>query len=149
MDSSGIAKKLATLVQLDIDAVHAYEQAIENITESAIRDMMTKFRNDHQRHIEALSPEIEALGETPPEYSPDFKGYLISGFTSLRSMTGTEGALKAMQANENFIKIKYNEAIKWQLSPSIMGIVEKNFRDERLHLEYIENILDLRALEKQ
>jgi uncharacterized protein (TIGR02284 family) len=149
MDSSGIAKKLATLVQLDIDAVHAYDQAIANIQDDEIRAMITKFRNDHQRHIEELSPEIRALGETPPEYSPDFKGYLISGFTSLRSMTGMEGALKAMQANENFTNVKYHEAIKWQLIPPIMGIVERNFKDERLHLEYIENILELRSLEKK
>jgi hypothetical protein len=57
---------------------------------------MVSIRDDHKRHIELLASEIPTLGGTPPDYSPDFKGYLISGFTSLRSITGTEGALKAM-----------------------------------------------------
>jgi uncharacterized protein (TIGR02284 family) len=148
MDKSEMAKNLASLMQLDIDAVHAYDQAIKNIETPTIRDQITKFRDDHKQHIEDLAPEIRALGETPPEYSPDFKGYLISGFTSLRSITGTEGALKAMHTNEKLTNKNYDEARTWPLPTSAKAIVEKNYSDERTHLEYIEKTLQARSWEK-
>jgi rubrerythrin len=148
MDKPEMAKNLSSLMQLDIDAVHAYDQAIKNIEDPMVRDQIVKFRDDHKRHIEELSPEIRALGETPPEFSPDFKGYLISGFTSLRSITGTEGALNAMHTNEKLTNKNYDEARTWPLNPSAKALVEKNYSDERTHLEYIEKTLEARAWEK-
>jgi uncharacterized protein (TIGR02284 family) len=148
MDKSEMAKNLSSLVQLDIDAFHAYEQAIKNIEAPTIREQLIKFRDDHKRHVDDLSTEIRALGETPPEFSPDFKGYLISGFTSLRSITGTEGALKAMQTNEKLTNKNYDEAMTWPLTSSAKAIVEKNYNDERTHLEYIETTLTTRTWEK-
>lgn len=148
MDEKESAEKLNSLIQLDIDAVHAYDQAIENIDVTAIRNQLTEYRDDHNDHIKQLSMEVRALGKEPPEYSPDFKGYLIKGFTSLRSMTGTEGSLKAMQTNEHLTNKNYSEAVNWQLPESARQIVEKNYSDERIHLEYIENILKSRIWEK-
>jgi uncharacterized protein (TIGR02284 family) len=147
MDNSEMAKKLSDLAQVDIDAVHAYDQAIQNIEVPAIRDQMTAFRDDHKRHIEQLASEIRTLGGTPPEYSPDFKGYLISGFTSLRSITGTEGALKAMQSNEKTTNKHYDEAVTWSLTPSAKAVVDKGYSDERAHLQYIERTLEARTWE--
>jgi hypothetical protein len=48
---------------------------------------------DHQQHIENLSRILRLNGEEAPEQTKDFKGFLIGGFTSLRSVTGDEGAL--------------------------------------------------------
>ncbi len=108
---------------------------------------MTAFRDDHKRHIEQLASEIRTLGGTPPEYSPDFKGYLISGFTSLRSITGTEGALKAMHSNEKTTNKHYDEAVTWPLTPSAKAVVDKGYSDERTHLQYIESTLEARTWE--
>lgn len=139
MDNREIAEKLASLAQLDIDAVNAYEQAIKNVEDPDVRGHMTTYRDDHKRHIEELSTEIRSLGGTPPEVSPDFKGFFISGFTSLRSATGTDGALKAMQTNEKLTNKNYQEATKWDVEGKIKTLIEKNYEDERIHLEYIES----------
>ena len=147
MDKDQAIKDLTKLAQLDIDAVHAYDQAIKNIDVPAIKDQLIKFRDDHKRHVDELSPEITALGGTPPDFSPDFKGYLISGFTSLRSSTGTEGALKAMLSNEKLTNKNYDEAMTWSLPDSAKAIVTKGFNDERIHLDYIERTLDKRTWE--
>jgi hypothetical protein len=149
MDKIRMIQELGALAQLDIDAVHAYGQAIEKIDLPVIREHMMRCRDDHRRHANELSVVIRELGGEPPEFTPDLKGYLISGFTSLRSMAGTEGALKAMHTNERLTNKKYADACArdWSLSSAAGDLVMKNRKDERLHIEYIENALDNRAWE--
>lgn len=142
MDDKDIAGKLSSLVQLDIDAVHAYKEAIEKCEDSQVREHLTLYRQDHERHITDLSIEIRRLGGTPPEFSLDFKGYLIKGFTSLRSATGTEGALNAMHTNEKLTNKEYEAARNWDLPPELKQIIALGREDERRHLEYIEGALE-------
>jgi len=148
MDNKEIARKLSSLAQLDIDAEHAYVQAIEEIKETAIRDRLSEFREDHKRHVAELSVAIRELGEAPPEYKRDTKGFLMGGFTAIRSKTGTEGALKAMKANEKTSTKAYEKARSWEVSVSIKALIEKICANERRHLEYIEHALETKLWKK-
>lgn len=149
MSNKEIAQKLGSLVQLDIDASHAYGQAIEKIDVPSIRTQIGEFRKDHERHITDLSSLIRDLGEKPPEYSRDFKGFLIQGMTALRSVTGIEGALKAMRTNEQLTNKTYAEAMTWSLPGDAKAMVDRNFKDEQRHLDYIEKTLQSRIWEQQ
>ena len=142
MDNKEIAKRLSSLAQLDIDAVHAYKEAIERVEDPQVRENLVRYREDHERHVSELSAEISRLGETPPEFSVDFKGFFIQGFTSLRSMTGTEGALNAMHTNEKLTNKNYSEASIWNLRTNIQAIINLAYEDEKRHLQYIEMELD-------
>lgn len=144
-----IIKKLNSLIQLDIDAIHAYEQAMKNVNEVSIRDQLAEFRNDHHMHFRELSSVVESMGGTPPEFSPDFKGFFIQGFTALRSATGTEGALKAMETNEKLTNSKYEEASAWDLPIATLSLVRANYEDERRHLSYIQSALQNKIWEGQ
>jgi len=95
-----VIKMLKDLCQLDIDAIFSYEQALEKIDDQKIYHEIESFRQDHLRHVNDLNTMLEKLGETPLNITKDFKGFLIEGFTALRSITGTEGALHAMEGNE-------------------------------------------------
>lgn len=148
MDNKAMAKKISSLVHLDIDAEHAYNQAIDEIKEASIRGRLIEFRDDHKRHVAELSVAIRELGETPPEHKRDTKGFLIEGFTAIRSKTGTEGALKAMRANEKTTTKTYDKARSWDVSPALKTLIEKNYGDEKRHLDYIENALHARLWEK-
>jgi uncharacterized protein (TIGR02284 family) len=147
MDRHETISTLNELIQLDIDAVHAYEQAIDRIDMRQIAEDLERFKGDHQRHIRELSAAVRQLGADPPERSPDLKGYLIEGFTALRSMTGTEGALKAMRTNEKITNKNYDKALSQDLPADVAAIVRRNRDDERRHLEYIENALSNRVWE--
>lgn len=129
------------LIQLDIDAVEAYEQAIEKIDDPVISDQLSIFQSDHERHIDELSDYLAEQGEDVPDRSPDIKGYLLEGFTSLSSSTGTDGALKAMQSNEKLTNKKYKEATEWDLDSEAKDIIMQGYDDERTHLAYIEQEL--------
>jgi uncharacterized protein (TIGR02284 family) len=147
MEQQEIIKNLNSLIQLDIDAIHAYEQAMKNVAEMHIRDQLAEFRNDHHMHFRELSSVVQSMGGTPPEFSPDFKGFFIQGFTALRSATGTEGALKAMETNEKLTNKNYEEASSWDLPIATLSLVRSNFEDEKRHLSYIQTALKDRIWE--
>ncbi len=141
MDNREICKKLSSLVQLDIDAIHAYKEAIEKAEDPEVREHLSLYRDDHERHVTDLSAEIRKLGETPPEFSPDFKGFLIQGFTSLRSATGTDGALNAMHTNEKLTNKNYKEATEWNVPNDIGKKIALAYDDEKRHIDYIKKKL--------
>ncbi|MDF2530365.1 MAG: hypothetical protein K0Q57_1245 [Gammaproteobacteria bacterium] len=142
MKNQEIINKLTKLVQLDIDAAEAYKQALQKIDDMAIHTSLGQFRQDHFRHIDNLSAAIQELGGKIPDYKQDLKGYLIEGFTALRSVTGTEGALKAMQGNEKLTNRVYKEALQADMPAHILQLIQQNYADEQRHLKYIEQALE-------
>ncbi|MCM2279735.1 MAG: ferritin-like domain-containing protein [Oligoflexia bacterium] len=147
MRQDDIIGKLKKLAQLDIDAIHAYDHAVENIDTPEIKNAMLGFRQDHFRHVENLSRVIAGLGGTAPAFKKDFKGHVIEGFTALRSKTGPEQALKAMRSNEKLTNSMYGEALTWPVDPAARAVIRANAEDERRHLAYIEQVLNDRSWE--
>lgn len=130
---------LNDLIQLDIDAYQAYEEAIKAITETEIKKELHSFQQDHKRHITDLSALLKSLGGEPIKQTLDFKGYIIEGMTSLRSITGTEGALKAMITNEKLTNHYYHNALEYKgFTQEVRHMITQNYHDEQRHLAYIE-----------
>lgn len=148
MEKRDIIKTLESLAQLDMDAWHAYGQAIEKSEDIGVRHKLEKFRADHERHISELSEAIRKLGVEPPNFSRDFKGFLIEGWTVLRSVTGVQGVLAAMQTNEKLTNRKYAEAVKLDLPSDLKTLVAANYQDEKEHLAYIQKQIDYWVKEK-
>lgn len=147
MDKEKMIDCLTNLAQLDIDAFFAYEQALKNIDQQDIYDKIDKFRQDHQRHINDLGKLINEYGGTPPTQSKDFKGYLIEGMTMIRSLTGVNGALSAMETNEELTNKRYKEALdaadKGNFPAAVKDLIERNYGDEKRHLQYIRETLEV------
>ncbi|WKZ31933.1 MAG: ferritin-like domain-containing protein [Thermodesulfobacteriota bacterium] len=141
MENKEIAKELISLCKIDIDAVHAYNQALRHLDIAGVRNEIESFRGDHERHIKELSDAIRTFDEEPPEFSKDFKGYLLDAFTRVRSLTGAEGALKALKGGEEMTNRNYSNAVKMAFPPPLKSLIEKNYRDEQRHLNYIEQAI--------
>lgn len=141
MERDDLLKNLEKLIQLDVDAYHAYDQAIRNIDETIVREKLVLFQAEHRRHVDVLSEKVRELGGTPPEFSNDFKGFFISGFTALRSMTGTKGALEAMETNERLTTSSYEKASQQDFPADVAGIIRVNLSDEQRHLSFIREAL--------
>lgn len=135
-------EKLIALCQLDIDAIHAYEQALPHLDDAAARRALESFKGDHARHVADLSRVITALGGTPPDLTKDFKGFLIQGMTAVQSVVGTKGALLAMKTNEHLTNKAYAGAMSATLPPEAAQVVQRNYDDEKRHLAYIERALE-------
>lgn len=147
MENKELCKELCDLIQLDIDAVVAYETAIREVDVIGIREQLEAFKQDHERHISQLSAVVHQFGEKAPERKPDFKGFLIQGFTAIRSATGIEGTLKAMKSNEELTNRTYQKALSLDLPHDVMSIVQRNYADEQRHLRAIEGWLHARPWE--
>lgn len=135
--------RLTRLCQLDIDAVYAYEQAISAIEEDDehIREALMRFRDDHVNHVISLSSCIYGFGGEPPNIKQDLKGFVIEGMTAIQGLTGTAGALRAMNTNEALTNRTYEEALSWEMPDGLREIIDKNRNDERRHKEFIERAL--------
>ena len=76
--------ELNNLIQLDIDAIRAYQEAIDSSQDATVRGKLESFKGDHERHIADLSAVVEQLGGTPAQ-TRDLVGSLIEWFTAVRS----------------------------------------------------------------
>lgn len=141
MNRDDILDNLEKLIHLDVDATHAYDSAIKNVNEQIIKEKLIQFQADHRKHIDLLSAKMLELGGTPPELTSDFKGFIISGFTALRSLTGTKGALEAMESNEKLTNSRYEEACKKDFPADILSILQSNYSDEQRHLSFVREAL--------
>jgi uncharacterized protein (TIGR02284 family) len=144
MTDNDFIQTLSNLVQLDIDAVHAYSQALKEIDDPIIKDRLRKFQDDHHDHISGLSEHIEKLGGQAPSRSQDFKGYVIEAFAAIRSFTGQKGALKALKSTEEITNRYYGEVVSSSASADTKEMLRAYFSDEKVHLEYITS--NLKAL---
>jgi rubrerythrin len=141
MDRKELLDQLQSLIKLDIDAIHAYDQALKHIDQPLFRDKLAAFQVDHRRHVDTLSATMRELGETPPAFTPDFKGFFIEGFTALRSMTGTKGALEAMETNERLTTSRYEKASGLDFPSDVAIIIRDNLADEQRHLAFIREAI--------
>ena len=141
MNRDEILDNLNKLIHLDVDAIHAYDQAIKNVSERTVKEKLMLFQTEHRGHIDQLSTKVRELEGTPPELTSDFKGFIISGFTAVRSLTGTKGALEAMETNERLTTSKYAEASKLDFPVDVLAIVQSNWADEQRHLAFVREAI--------
>ncbi|WP_437579947.1 PA2169 family four-helix-bundle protein [Sorangium sp. So ce887] len=141
-----VIEVLNDLIQLDRDAIAAYDQAIEACEHAHTREMLARFRDDHGRHVVDLSAHVASLGGIPAQ-TRDLKGKLIEGFTAITSM-GDQSALFAMRGNEELTNRQYQAALDETLTTEARVIVERNYGDEQRHLAWIKDALSRKVWEQ-
>ena len=141
MKEKELIAALSSLVQLDIDAAHAYDQAVKEIDDAIIRNRLLKFQKEHRLHIDGLSSQIVALGGQPPDHTQNFKGYVIKAFTAIQSVAGMKGALRAIKATEEITNRYYGEVVSWEAPSEVKEMLRTYFSEEKIHLDYITSNL--------
>ncbi len=148
MDTPKVLDKLNDLIKIDVDAVHAYDQAISGCNMDELKRRLTEFRGDHDRHIRDLSECVRQLGGKP-DVRRDWKGFFIEGFTAIVSQ-GDHSSLVAMQGNETLTNSSYHKALEMEdLSPDVRSLLERNYSDEQRHLSWIKDQLQARVWERK
>jgi uncharacterized protein (TIGR02284 family) len=137
---------LKNLVQLDYDAVLAYEEAIDRVDDVVTKRKLGEFKSDHERHIRELSEALVSMGETAPTKG-DLKSVLTKGKVVLASIRGDEAILKAMRSNEDDTNSAYERAAqRTDTSPTIGAILARGLDDERRHRNWIVARIEQRPL---
>lgn len=141
MDAREAVRHVKSLVHLDLDAVHLYDEALEHVRDEDVRARFSEFRDEHEYHATVLAAEITRLGEEPPKPRVDIAGELAEVVTAIRATRGTVGAIEAMRTAERYHNRRYHEAQTWQLDVTLTEVLARFYTDEQRHLEYCEKKL--------
>ena len=124
---------LADLVQLDFDAVDAYQAAIDRLDNPEWRATLASFRDDHLRHTAELGEALRGMGIVPPS-GGDIKSMLTQGKVVMAGLVGDEAVLRAMRTNEADTNTAYERAVQFpDLHSGIRDMLEAGLADERRH----------------
>ncbi|HEU0298660.1 MAG TPA: ferritin-like domain-containing protein [Longimicrobium sp.] len=137
-----ILEGLNDLLQLDHDAVGAYEIAMEKLKDRDHADQIGGFRRDHERHIRELNELVAELGGTAMN-QPHATGPFKMALQSLGALAGDRGTLLAFRANELQVRAKYDSyASKANLWPThIKRVIDRCALDEERHFQWVSDVL--------
>ena len=135
-------QELKDLVSLDYAAIEGYEAAIKGIKNEKYKNVLEGFKNDHERHINAISHFLKKKGYNCPT-GPGMKKLLIQGKVILATFAGDIAILKATRGNEVMMNEAYEKINTYNDVPSdIQKILREGYQDENNHLLWIEEELD-------
>jgi len=138
---SDFAAALKDLLELDYDAIEAYEAAINRLEDAEYKSKLTGFKEDHQRHTREITALLQAHGEEAPT-GPSSKQWLTKGKVVLAQIVGDGGILAAMQTNEvdtNTAYQRMNEhEHKWLDATDLLS---RGLKDEKRHKAWLESII--------
>ncbi len=139
---SEVLDGLNDLLQLDHDAIGAYDIAIEKLEDRDHADQILGFRRDHERHIRELNEAVAGLGGTPKN-EPHLTGPFKKALQALGGVGGDRGLLLAFRSNELQVRNKYDMyAAKANLWPHhVKQLVDRNALDEERHYRWVADVL--------
>jgi rubrerythrin len=137
-----ILEGLNDLLQLDHDAIGAYQIAMEKLHDRDQADQIAGFRRDHERHIRELNELIAELGGTPKNH-PHATGPFKLALQSLGGLAGDKGVLMAFRTNELAVRSKYDSyasrANHWPTH--IKRVIDACALDEERHFRWVSDLL--------
>lgn len=148
MTQAKIIEELNEVLQIDLDAVGAYQTAFDAIDVAEIKNQLLLFQRDHERHITDLEAIILRCGGKPRK-GADWRGMVQRGFTKVAGLVGAEGTLKAMLSNEKVTNNVYAKHCQKAFPPDILAVLQRNYGDEQRHFSWIEICLRQRLWEHQ
>lgn len=135
--SRKVIETLDELIHLELDAVEAYEAALDRLDDASSRDQLEEFLADHREHARELARRVSALGAEPAR-GPDLKRLLTQGRVVLARIAGDKAVLQAMRSNENDTNNRYERALELDdLDAESRALLERHLADERRHRAWI------------
>lgn len=127
------------LIELDYDAVEAYEAAILRLENTVHKGKLSEFMDDHKRHIQEFSSLLKKHHCDIPTGPSTAKSWLTKGKVVLANLIGDKAILSAMLSNEEDTNTAYERMIertdKWE---DANDIIRQGLEDERRHKKWFE-----------
>ncbi|NDV91136.1 DUF2383 domain-containing protein [Alteromonas sp. 345S023] len=139
---SSSSKVISQLCHLDFDAIAAYEASLERIEDSALKDTIAGFRDDHKAHTEALNAILVKRGEDKVT-DTDYKKVLTKGKVVIAGLINDKAILKAMNVNEEVTTKAYEKALdNDDFSVEERAVIERHYNDEKRHKQWFSAAAD-------
>lgn len=141
--STEIIEGLNDLLQLDHDAIGAYQIAIDKLEDPDWRSQISGFLMDHERHVRELNEAVMEMGGAPVN-EPHTSGPFKEALQSLGALGGDKGILVAWRTNELQVRTKYDsyasKAVFWP--NHIKALIDHNALDEERHYRWVTDVLE-------
>ncbi len=147
MQTPLVVAELTRLFCVEVDAVQAYATAVALVGPGAIRDELTLFGLEHQRHAVVIEEQITRRGHSAPDVEPDVKGVVIGALTPPSRPLELEDVLTGLRGNEQLTGSLYAKALAKKLPDDLREILAAMHGEERRHLDWTERTLARRAWE--
>ncbi len=138
------ADAIKDLIELDFDAIEAYDAAINRIENQSYRDKLIEFKGDHERHVRELSALLKKHNEEAPTGPSIGKQWITKGKTILANLIGDRTILVAMRSNEVDTNTAYERVYhhegKWEDADDIL---KRGLKDERRHKAWLEEATNM------
>ncbi|MFN7365398.1 MAG: DUF892 family protein [Alphaproteobacteria bacterium] len=136
-------EELSNLLELEYDALEAYEAAVNRLSDKEYKDKLSLFMQDHQRHIEEISKLLESRGLNAATGPSIGKQWVTKGKVVLANLVGDLTILRAMHSNE----IDTNTAYERMYShdhhwPEAKDMLRRALSDEKRHKEWLNQIIE-------
>jgi rubrerythrin len=138
-----VVDAIQDLIELDYDAVEAYQAAINRLDNQVYKIQLRQFMADHERHIQELSTVLRRHSEEVPEGPSIGKQWLTKGKVVIANLMGDNAILLAMRSNEVDTNKAYERMSKRaDLPVDISNIIARGLEDERRHKAWLESIIN-------
>ncbi|MBX6365723.1 MAG: ferritin-like domain-containing protein [Gemmatimonadetes bacterium] len=133
-----LVAELSDLLEVDRDAVAAYDVAIDRLRNEAFRSWLRAFRADRERHIADLSgllggaPERGAAGPGPFE----------AAVREVGPTGGDRELLLAFRVHEARARDLYRRAAAVPRHPEVEAVLRRNAADEERHYAWVTQALE-------
>ena len=133
---------LYRVIELDFDAIKAYQTAIDRLGDEGYRETLEQFKEDHQRHINDFSNYLREQGKKFP-VEADVKSILTQGKVMIAGLTTDRAILRAMRSNEEDTNQAYERILSHPDRPEgLEQSLDKALQDERRHRDWLSQEID-------
>lgn len=129
---------LIELIQLDYDAIAAYDTAIAHIISKPYQSKLIEFRQDHEKHIAEIGQLLKVREIAVPQ-GPDLKSYLSKVSILFGDLFSDKAILVALLNSEMNLHTAYDKANQCEdIWLDFIEILAKALSDEVRHKEWLE-----------
>ena len=137
--SNDLRTLLKNFIQLERDAIAAYDVTIDKLDNPAFKERIASFRADHERHLAELT-DLAVAHDAPVPAEGDAKEMLTTGKVKIADLVAGDGAiLQAMSSNESDTVTAYERGAGSDAVPeAARSVFVRALEDERRHKAWME-----------
>jgi rubrerythrin len=136
INTAELQADLTDLLQLEFDALPMYAMAISALQDPILRSTLSTYRQEHERHAQALKALLDQMGATPPHFPHLPTGIFKLGVQAIGLPGGDRAVLLAFVANEWQSREKYARYAAKSYPPALKSLVASHAADEAKHYEW-------------